>query len=146
MTREQIVTEALQWLNVRWQHQAGLKGVACDCIGLVRGVYAEITGFTITDIIDYPQTAFYYCRDEKLYPELQKYLVEIPISNALPGDILTFALKETFPDHHLGILVNDGFFVHACGDIGVKKVVQTRLDDRWRGNIRHAFKFPEVID
>ena len=146
MTRNEIIVEARSWIGTKWQHQASLKGVACDCIGLVRGVHREITGISIADTVNYPQTAFYYCREEKMYPEMQNYLQEIPVSEAKPGDILTFAMKERFPDHHLGIISYDGFFIHAYGDVGIKKVVEMRIDANWQNCIRHAFCFPGVVD
>jgi NlpC/P60 family putative phage cell wall peptidase len=144
LTRDEIITEARQWIGSEWQHQASLKGVACDCIGLIRGCHAELTGKPLAESVDYPRSAYYYCREEKLYPELKKYMEEIPLEEAQPGDVLTFATKTRFPDHHVGILSHNGFFVHACGDIGVQKVIESRLDDRWGKCLRHAFRFPGV--
>ena len=42
MKRIDIVNEAKSWVGTKWQHQQALKGVACDCAGLVRGVYYEM--------------------------------------------------------------------------------------------------------
>jgi cell wall-associated NlpC family hydrolase len=39
MKRPDIVEEARSWLGTPYHHQAALKGVGCDCIGLLRGVY-----------------------------------------------------------------------------------------------------------
>jgi NlpC/P60 family putative phage cell wall peptidase len=39
-----IVAIARGWLGTPYRHQASLKGVGCDCLGLVRGVYAEAYG------------------------------------------------------------------------------------------------------
>ncbi|AIF51998.1 NlpC/P60 family protein [Pelosinus sp. UFO1] len=146
MNRDEIIKTARSWIGTKWQHQQSLKGVACDCIGFVRGIYKEITGISIADNVDYPQTAFYYCREEKMYPEIQKHLKEISVREVKPGDILTFAMKEKFPDHHLGIVSYDGFFIHACGDFGIGKVIETRMDENWQKRIRHAFQFPGVVD
>jgi NlpC/P60 family putative phage cell wall peptidase len=146
MTRDEIVIEAREWIGTKWQHQQSLKGVAVDCIGLVRGCYASLTGIVFTDIIDYAQSSFFYCREERLYPELQKYLIEIPVAEAKLGDILTFALKKRFPDHHLGIISGDGFIIHSVCEPGIMKVIESRLDDKWRGYIRHAFRYPGVVD
>lgn len=43
-TRSAIVTEARTWIGTPYQHQASLKGVGCDCLGLVRGVWRELIG------------------------------------------------------------------------------------------------------
>src|SRR3954451_5564191 len=39
ITRTAIVAEARAWIGTRYRHQASLKGVGCDCLGLVRGVW-----------------------------------------------------------------------------------------------------------
>jgi len=53
LLKDAIVSEAREWLGTPWQHQASLKGVACDCVGLVRGVYTEVTGRTVESSTDY---------------------------------------------------------------------------------------------
>ena len=44
MPRAQITTLARGWLGTPYHHQASLKGVGTDCIGLVRGIYRELYG------------------------------------------------------------------------------------------------------
>ncbi|HXO72313.1 MAG TPA: peptidase P60, partial [Bradyrhizobium sp.] len=39
LTCAAIVAEARSWIGTRYCHQASLKGVGCDCLGLVRGVW-----------------------------------------------------------------------------------------------------------
>jgi NlpC/P60 family putative phage cell wall peptidase len=39
LTRAQIVVATRDWIGTPYQHQASLKGVGCDCLGLVRGVW-----------------------------------------------------------------------------------------------------------
>lgn len=38
VTRQQVVDEARTWINTPLQHQAMLKGVAVDCLGLIKGI------------------------------------------------------------------------------------------------------------
>jgi cell wall-associated NlpC family hydrolase len=38
ISRSAIVAEARTWIGTPYRHQASLKGVGCDCLGLVRGV------------------------------------------------------------------------------------------------------------
>jgi NlpC/P60 family putative phage cell wall peptidase len=42
--RDMIVQEARGWIGTPYMHQASLKGVGCDCLGLVRGVWREVLG------------------------------------------------------------------------------------------------------
>ncbi len=44
MTRDDIIAEARSWIGTPYRHQASLKGVGCDCLGLVRGVGGAIAG------------------------------------------------------------------------------------------------------
>ena len=39
-----IVAEALAWLGTPYRHQGARKGVGCDCLGLVRGVWRAVYG------------------------------------------------------------------------------------------------------
>jgi NlpC/P60 family putative phage cell wall peptidase len=39
-----VVSEALSWLGTPYRHQGARKGVGCDCIGLVRGVWQAVYG------------------------------------------------------------------------------------------------------
>ena len=38
------VASARGWLGTPYHHQASLKGVGCDCLGLLRGVWREVIG------------------------------------------------------------------------------------------------------
>ena len=42
LTRAAIVAEARAWIGTRYRHQASVKGVGCDCLGLVRGVWRAL--------------------------------------------------------------------------------------------------------
>ena len=41
---EAVVKEALSWLGTPYRHQGSRKGVGCDCLGLVMGVWRAIHG------------------------------------------------------------------------------------------------------
>ena len=43
-TPEAIVGCARGWLGTPYHHQASVKGVGCDCLGLIRGVWRELCG------------------------------------------------------------------------------------------------------
>ena len=44
ISRSLIVAEARDWIGTPYRHQASLKGVGCDCLGLVRGVWRGVIG------------------------------------------------------------------------------------------------------
>ena len=39
-----ILTEARSWIGTPYRHQASLKVVGCDCLGLLRGVWRGVMG------------------------------------------------------------------------------------------------------
>src|SRR5690242_12458263 len=43
-TRTRIIAEARAFIGTPYRHQASLKGVGCDCLGLVRGVWRAVYG------------------------------------------------------------------------------------------------------
>ena len=140
MNRADIVNQAALWEGTPFQHQQSMREVAVDCLGLIRGVYRELTGVEMFPVINYPQSIRYFCL--YLYPALQDKMIEI--ENGEPGDVLSFSLRDRLQDHHLGIILSDDFFIHVSTDFGIKKTIVTRLDDVWRSRVRHAFRFPGV--
>ena len=39
-----VLAEALSWVGTPYRHQGSTKGVACDCLGLIRGVWRAVYG------------------------------------------------------------------------------------------------------
>ena len=143
MKRQEIINEARTWIGTTWVHQASLKGVGADCVGLVRGVYREITGIDTIVALDYPATWHLFRKEERLYDEAKKHMTEIPTDEAKPGDVLMFGFRN-LPAHHLGIMTENRTIIHSYYDIG--KVVEQRFDDAWSNSIRYAFRMPGVVD
>lgn len=143
MKRNEIVKDAEEWLGTRWQHQQAVKGVACDCAGLARGVYADLTG-TKVDIMDYPATWHLFKKEERLYNTCKELMKEKSLTDIKLGDVLLFAFRPNFVCHHIGIYLGRGKFIHSDMDAG--KVIISRLDNFWKGRLRCAFEFKEVED
>lgn len=141
--RKDIVGLARGWIGTPYHHQAALRGVGCDCLGLVRGVFFQITGKT-------PETPPPYTPDwaeaagtETLIAAATRHLVPIPVAGAAPGDVLLFRLKPGAMAKHAGLLVAPGRMVHACSG---RAVVEVHLGSWWRRRLVAAFVFPGVTD
>lgn len=143
VTRQTIIDEARSWIGTKWQHQAGLKGIACDCVGLMRGTFGNVTGETYIEDVNYSATWHLFKKEEQLYNIVKQHTVEVTKEEMLPGDIILFGFGRG-PCHHCGILVTPTTFVHSWADIG--KVVETRLDEFWTKHIRTVMRHPEVVD
>ena len=143
MKREEIIIEAKSWLGTKWQHQASLKNIACDCVGLIRGIYENLTGTKANITTNYPATWYLFKKEEWLYKEAKQHLNEIDIKNTKPGDVLVFGFYK-HPASHVGILIDQTIFIHSYQD--VSQVIETRFDEPWKNRLRYAFSFPGVED
>lgn len=138
--RARALAEAERWLGTPYQHQASVMGVGCDCLGLVRGVWRALYG-------EEPQTTPPYTPDwaerggeETLLAAARRWLVEIPVGEACPGDVLVFRMSAGVPAKHCGILSGVGDrFIHAYWG---RAVVESWMGDWWRRRIVSAFTWP----
>ena len=103
-TREQIVAAARGWIGTPYHHQASLKGVGCDCLGLIRGLWRELLG-------DEPEALPAYTGDwgdvtgsEPLLAVAHRHLLPLRHADlAGAGDVLVFRMRAGVAKH-AGIL------------------------------------------
>ena len=134
VTREQFVAEARTWLGTPYQHQGRLKGIACDCIGLVICT-AQALGLTEFDIRDYGRRP-----DGRLRPVMESHMKKVPLFDAQAADVILF-VWQTVP-LHVGILTDRDHFIHAY--LPNRAVVESRLDGKMRSQVVAAYHLPEV--
>jgi NlpC/P60 family putative phage cell wall peptidase len=143
MTRADVAAEARSWLGTPYHHQASLKGVGSDCIGVVRGVWRTLYGTEAQAMPSYsPDWAI---GAELLLEGARRHLVEVDPAQLDAGDVLVFRMRRGRPAKHCGIVVVEGGqqrFVHAWDAVPI--VCETVLDDWWRCRIAAAFRFPGV--
>ncbi len=140
ITRAAIIAEARSWIGTPYRHQASLKGVACDCLGLVRGVYRFAYGEEPEKAPAYSSDWAEAGREETLYRAALRHLFEVPQADRQPGDVLLFRWRPNLPMKHCAILVAPGRVVHAYDAAG--KVYETDLALAWEKTLAAAFAFP----
>src|SRR5262245_54289062 len=104
LTRAAIVAEARAWIGTPYRHQASVKGIGCDCLGLVRGVWRGLLGAE-------PEVAPPYARDwaeasgqESLAEAAARHLVPLAeLDKFSPGDVLLFRYRERYAAKHAAI-------------------------------------------
>ena len=143
MRRDEIVGAARGWIGTPYRHQASLKGAGADCLGLVRGVWREVVG-------DEPEVAPPYTADwaealgeETLLLGARRWMDEVTVADALPGDVLVFRMGMGVPAKHCAVVSSDAQIVHAYWG---RSVVETRLVKWWARRAVAAFRFPGVED
>jgi cell wall-associated NlpC family hydrolase len=122
--RLNIVASARDWIGTPFHHQARLKGVGVDCVGLVIGVSRELGLVDAAfDIGGYPRIP----DGTSLMATMREHMTEINKSDMQPGDVVVVSFDRD--PQHLGILGNyrhGGLsIIHAAGASG--EVIETRL-------------------
>ncbi len=139
---ERVLAEARSWIGTPYQHQASLKGVGCDCLGLVRGVWRGLGGAEITPPPYRPDWAE-LGEGEPLLAGLASVLVPLEPATARPGDVLVFRMARGAPAKHCAILSGGGTrMIHAYWG---RACVETWLGAWWRPRLAAAFSFPEHV-
>jgi len=138
-----VVAEALRWAGTPYRHQGSRKGVGCDCLGLVRGVWRALYGCPLGEPEPYAPDWAETGGAERLLMGARLHFHERgDPSEASPGDLLLFRWRPNVPAKHLGILVDGMSFIHAYEGAGA--VVRSTLVPQWRRRIAAAFVFPHA--
>jgi NlpC/P60 family putative phage cell wall peptidase len=87
-------------------HQASLKGVGCDCLGLLRGVWRELYGEEPEEILPYSLDWAEATGAETLYIALERHCREVTPEQIAPGDIALFRMLPRGPAKHCGIVAS----------------------------------------
>lgn len=143
VTRERIVSEATSWIGTPYRHQASLKGVGCDCLGLIRGIWRALFSAEPEPMAAYTPDWAEASGEETLARAAQRHMREITPSIAEPGDILLFRWREGLPAKHAGVLIEPARFVHAHQGAAVSAAAYSRW---WRARTAFAFQFPSVAE
>ncbi len=135
-----VLAEALSWVGTPYRHQGRTKGVGCDCLGVLLGVWSAIYGRL-------PEQPGAYAPDwaeaggaERFLEAARRHCREKQAGEMMPGDLLLFRWKRGLPAKHAGILVSPERFVHAYHGASV---VCSALVPQWRRRIAGAFAFPD---
>ena len=141
VTREHIVAEARAWLGTPYRHQASLKGVGCDCLGLVRGVWRAVIGEERERAPPYAPDWAEAANGEPLADAAARHLVTIGRDSFAAGDVLLFRWRANLPAKHAAIVTAPALMVHAHDGAAVAEVA---IAPWWRRRIAYAFLFPGV--
>ncbi|KEO59190.1 NlpC/P60 family protein [Thioclava indica] len=135
-----VVTIARDWIGTPYLHQASRRGVGCDCLGLLRGVWRTLYGAEPAALPPYSGDWGEPAGDELLWRAMALYFV--PAQGENLGDVALFRMRANGVAKHLGIvsgLAEQGAFIHAYTGHGV---VESALTRPWRRRIVARFQFP----
>ena len=164
LSRAAIVAEARSWIGTPYRHQASLKGVGCDCLGLVRGVWRAVLGPEPETIPGYTCDWGEVGAEEPMLAAACRHLIEIDPAEAGAGDVLVFRMRSGRVAKHAGILSGCALpapalphkslvrpdpwgggsfnFIHAQEG---GPVCEVALGPWWRRRLAGMFAFPGVF-
>lgn len=138
MRPDDIVDAARGWIGTPYRHAAALKGVGCDCLGLVRGVWVDLGGTALPALPPYGADWRDWRHMDALAELAGSYLG--PASPEMePARILVFRLNGAPWPRHCAIVTAPDRIVHAQERLGV---IEAPLTAGWRRRIAGAWTFP----
>jgi len=133
-----VLAEARRWIGTPYHHQAAIRGVGCDCVGLVRGVYEALGCGPVGAVPAYSRDWGDAIGNEGVLAAARAHLIEVPAAGAGPGHVVVLRWRARQLAKHAAILTG-ATFIHALEPHGVVEAVL----DHWVGRrVVAAFVFP----
>lgn len=122
---------AKEWLGTSHQNGCSMRGVACDCTGLMTGIYKDL------GIIDIPVTynygAFWYLKkgcNELVLPYLEEYFQRV--DSLEPGDLISYRFGRA-QYAHVAMYLGEGRIIHCNADFGTEIIHKIEIENRESG-------------
>ena len=138
----EIVSAARCWIGTPYVHQAARRQVGCDCLGLLRGVWAEISGLPLEPVPPYTADWSEAQGEETLHLALASRLVARQLDQPQVGDVLVFRMRQGAVAKHVGLQAEVGqrpSFIHAYQGHGV---IESAFTQPWQRRIVARFAAP----
>lgn len=139
---DKIIAAGRRWIGTPYLHQASMRGVGADCLGLIRGVWRDLLGHEPEAVPPYTPDWSEPARNEVLWNAAGRWLRPCGSREPSPGRVLLFRMREGGVAKHLGIAaMREGALtvIHAYSGHGV---VESPLSDPWLRRIVATFAFP----
>lgn len=139
---EQAVELARTWLGTPYLHQACLKGVGVDCVGLIRGIYHEMYGVEPPELIKYSADWGDSNGNEDMLIAARKYLEPVPLDQVDAGHVVLMRWQKHRVAKHSMIMTGKATAIHAYNRA---PVIEIDLHKWWLDKIVYAFTWPEEV-
>jgi len=132
--RTDIINEARSWVGTPYHHQGRLKGIGCDCVGLVIGV-AQRFGISQFDTSDYGRIP----DPVRMKALLDEHLDVVPVDDHQPGDIGWIRFVKD-PQHL--VIFSDCGIIHSYAN--ARKCVEHGFDTEWKRRLVAVYRYRGV--
>lgn len=143
MSRLNVVAAARGWIGTPYVHQASVRGVGADCLGLLRGVWREVQGAEPEPVPAYTRDWSEPSGEEALWAAALRHLVP---GCGEAGEVLLFRMRSGSVAKHVGIAARVApapTFVHAYSS---HAVVESALTSPWARRVVARFAYPARAD
>lgn len=127
---------ARRWIGTPYFVGQAARGLGCDCVGLIRGVWADLTGNPPPPVPGW-RPDWFNGPDRPLVEAARTYLHPVPLAEAAPGDMVVLRIQGT-REAHCGILDHGDQIIHAVEGAGVVLVPFASF----RAGVSFAARFP----
>jgi NlpC/P60 family putative phage cell wall peptidase len=136
---QDIIAAARRWVGTPYHHGAAVRGVGTDCLGLIRGVYADL--FQRETAVPEPYSRHWaeVSGRETLLDAADQHLIRRTSLTPEPGVILAFRWRRHLPAKHLGIVSLPTTMIHAVEGSAVAEIP---LSPWWLRHVAAAYDFP----
>lgn len=138
VSRADLIAEARTWDGTPWRHQGRLKGVGCDCVGVMicapRALGLFAPDFDITGYSRNPQPAV-------MLGYLNMHVDRVAPGQQRGGDLLLLMPKRI--PQHLALLTFDGKMIHAIDE---RRGVREHVLDTRRYPIASVWRYRGLAD
>lgn len=140
-TRMKVLEIAGSWLGTPYRHQASRKGVGCDCLGLMIGIWRELYGEKVAARLCYSPDWAETAQGEPLLAALRGHCDDLDPREMRPGDILAFRWQAGSAAKHLALLAPEKRIIHAYEG---HAVMASAFVPSWRRRLAGVFAFPHL--
>lgn len=101
----EVLAIAGTWVGTPYRHQGAVKGVGCDCLGLIRGIWRELYGGEPEAVPAYAPDWAERAGEERLIAAAERHFVPVAsLRQGRPGDMVLFRFRPHLAAKHAGIL------------------------------------------
>lgn len=115
--KEMLIKEARLWVGTPFVPFAMVKGAGADCIHLAAGLYLACGVFKEFKPMRYSLDEGSHCANSKILAWLNvssNGFEQVNKSVLLTGDLVIFRIATV--EHHVGVVLDNGDFIHALPD------------------------------
>lgn len=136
---EAVVAAARLWIGTPYHHQASLRGVGADCLGLIRGVWRDLYGEEAEQPPGYSRDWGEVSGTETLVEAAMRHLIRRENAVPSPGDVLIFRMRAGAIAKHAAILATPVTMIHAAEH---RRAAEVPLTSYWQRRLAAVFAFP----